>query len=252
MEHFHHGTDEEHERRRHLDLNGVPHYAASGVPLPSMTLSNSTNNLLQQASQQPDTQLAAAAGAAAATSSLDLTELQSSMDAALAEIVHSEQKSQPDTVSSVSSLNASLSTSAPAVLAAPTVTDEEKQAQLRAMYLAGFRAAHVRNHQQSQQQQHLRHNFEKAAQVPSGLTQQMQQHQHLQQQQQHYQNGPTQSTSSPPNALLVPLVSSPRVTRSSLSSSLTSLSNIVSTVQNLRRHWKSMQSRRVAPALPVA
>jgi HSF-type DNA-binding len=91
------------------------------VPAPHIALSVSTNNLLQQASTSAATQQAAAAGAAAGAAimdkSADLTVLKSSMDAALASIQTEE-------------------------MAVPAA-DEEKQAQLRAMYLAGFRAAQV-------------------------------------------------------------------------------------------------------------
>ena len=247
MHYFHHGTDEEHEQRRRENANGNISIAAAptgagGVPLPNMALSVSTNNLLQQASQQPDTQQAAMAGAAAAaadvTSSLNMTDLQYSMDAALAEIVHSEHHQPPQNgMSGVASPTpdtaaSSATTAATAAAAVPSsgtamITDEEKQAQLRAMYLAGFRAAqvqtqqqqHSQQSQQQQQHQHLRQNFENAAHTPSGLTQQLQQHQ----QQQHQNNGAT--TPSSPKTLLVPPVSSPRLTRSSLSLSSTSLNN---------------------------
>lgn len=94
------------------------------VPAPHMALSISTNNLLQQAQANAASQQAAAAGAAAAAQqdSMDLTDLKDSMDAALASI-----KAEND-----------MPATAPA-------TDDEKQAQLRAMYLAGFRAAQIRN-----------------------------------------------------------------------------------------------------------
>lgn len=98
---------------------------AAAVPAPHMALSVSTNNLLQQASTSTAAQQAAAAGAAAGAAvttscdSMDLTILQDCMDAAIASIQTEE-------------------------MVAPAA-DEEKQAQLRAMYLAGFRAAQVRN-----------------------------------------------------------------------------------------------------------
>lgn len=95
------------------------------VPAPHMALSVSTNNLLQQAQANTAAQQAAAAGAAAAAQqdSMDLADLKESMDAALASI--KAENNMP---------------------AAPA-SDDEKQAQLRAMYLAGFRAAQVRNQQ---------------------------------------------------------------------------------------------------------
>lgn len=86
-----------------------------GVPAPSMVLSTSTNNLLQEAPQSTATQQAAAAGAAAASNDLDLGDLQSSMDAAL-ESIRAEN----------------------------SIDETSKQAQLRAMYLAGFRAAQAK------------------------------------------------------------------------------------------------------------
>lgn len=97
---------------------------AAAVPAPHMALSVSTNDLLKQAATTSKaTQQAAAAGAAAGaaitTDTMDITGLQDSMDAALASIRTEE-------------------------MVAPAA-DEEKQAQLRAMYVAGFRAAQVNN-----------------------------------------------------------------------------------------------------------
>lgn len=84
------------------------------VPQPHMSLSVSTNNLLKTAQENAATQQAVAAGAAAA---IHNTSIQENMDAALAAI-------QTESMMKAAS-------------------DDEKQAQLRAMYLAGFRAAQV-------------------------------------------------------------------------------------------------------------
>jgi hypothetical protein len=80
-----------------------------------MVLSTSTNNLLQEAPQSTATQQAAAAGAAAASNDIDMGDLQTSMDAVL---------------ESISAENC--------------IDETNKQAQLRAMYLAGFRAAQAK------------------------------------------------------------------------------------------------------------
>lgn len=124
------------------------------LPPPDMSLSTSTNNLLEKASQQADTQLAVAAGAAAATNSekMDITDLQSSMDEALAAIqARDSQELRCEDPPASFVLNGSHTATPLDVMstaAATNVTDEEKQAQLRAMYLAGFRAAQQRNQTQ--------------------------------------------------------------------------------------------------------
>lgn len=98
--------------------------SSSAVPTPHMALSVSTNNLLQHANDNPANQQAAAAGASAASELLDMNELKDSMDAAIASISDSN-----------------------GVVAAPVpqVSELEKVNQLRAMYLAGFRAAQAHN-----------------------------------------------------------------------------------------------------------
>jgi HSF-type DNA-binding len=123
------------------DAIAVTPQLAASVPAPHMALSVSTNNLLQQASTSTAAQQAAAAGAAAGavvTDSMDLTVLQDSMDAAIASIQTEE-------------------------MAVPAA-DEEKKAQLRAMYLAGFRAAQVRSSTEAAAS-NLRENYESAVKV---------------------------------------------------------------------------------------
>lgn len=110
-------TEQQNEATEMTALDAVTSTSSSSVPVPHIALSISTNNLLQQATTFTATRQAAAAGAAAASTTTDMTVLQHNMDAALASI-QTEEMVVP-------------------------VADEEKQAQLRAMYLAGFRAAQV-------------------------------------------------------------------------------------------------------------
>jgi hypothetical protein len=116
-------SQQQHSQPKNGGSNGNGSNGNGAVPAPHMALSVSTNNLLQQAQANIASQQAAAAGAAAAAhqDSMDLADLKDSMDAALASI-----KAEND-------------------MPAAPASDDEKQAQLRAMYLAGFRAAQVRN-----------------------------------------------------------------------------------------------------------
>ena len=127
------------------------------VPSPHITLSRSTNNLLQEAAASnihSATHQAVAYGAAAGRHAANVTGITSS----------SSNNNSHNNTSKVSSssqvdLDVAIQSSMDAVLASiPTeemtvpTAEEDKQAQLRAMYLAGFRAAQVSNNQQQQQQ----------------------------------------------------------------------------------------------------
>jgi HSF-type DNA-binding len=96
--------------------------ATPSVPAPHIALSRSTNNLLQEAATSRATQQAAALGAAAghAAAAHPEQDLNAAlqMDAVLASIKQEDMTTLP-------------------------VAEEEMQARLRAMYLAGFRSAQV-------------------------------------------------------------------------------------------------------------
>ena len=131
------GSSELHETTSMDVSNARPNnpLATPSVPAPHITLSRSTNNLLQEASTSRATQQAAALGAAAGHAAAAHPDQDFNaalqMDAVLASI-----KTEDMTV---------------------PVAEEEMQARLRAMYLAGFRSAQV-----SQSAATLRESYENA------------------------------------------------------------------------------------------
>jgi HSF-type DNA-binding len=113
------------------------------VPAPHIALSRSTNNLLQEAATSRATQQAAALGAAAGH----------------AAAAHPEQD-----FNAALQMDAVLASIQPEDMTTLPVAEEEMQARLRAMYLAGFRSAQV-----SQSAATLRESYENAVHLAAPL-----------------------------------------------------------------------------------
>jgi hypothetical protein len=124
-------------------------------PVPEAPPPTPVNGAMRTSAQVPDLPPSSSATTGPVPDPLDLSALKVSMDAAMANLGDSEKAATPPP-------------------AKPQPADDDKQAQLRAMYLAGFQAAQARHQAQLEQgspqhsvQQSLRDNYENAKKAPN-------------------------------------------------------------------------------------